>query len=95
MRACEIAFDMPNELRKIPANVQGADRERLQRLAAEWRAKYCWSPNQLRHTRATRIREKYGLEAAATVLGHSDPRVTEIYAERDFGMAERIMLEVG
>ena len=54
-----------------------------------------WSPNQLRHTRATAIRERYGLEAAATVLGHSDPRVTEIYAERDFEMAARIMREVG
>ncbi|MFM9966129.1 MAG: tyrosine-type recombinase/integrase [Planctomycetaceae bacterium] len=54
-----------------------------------------WSPNQLRHTRATAIREKYGLEAASTVLGHSDPRVTEIYAERDFEMAARIMSEVG
>ena len=95
VRACEIAFDMPDELRKIPADVSAAERERLQRLAAEWRAKHCWSPNQLRHTRATRIREKYGLEAAATVLGHSDPRVTEIYAERDFEMAARVMLEVG
>ena len=95
VRACEIGFEMPNDLRKIPATVQGAERERLQRLAAEWRAKHCWSPNQLRHTRATRIREKYGLEAAAVVLGHSDPRVTEIYAERDFEMAARIMLEVG
>ncbi len=54
-----------------------------------------WSPGQLRHTRATAIRERYGLEAAATVLGHSDPRVTEIYAERDFEMAARIMCEVG
>ncbi len=95
VRACEMAFDMPAELRKIPRNIAAAERERLQKLAAEWRAKNCWSPNQLRHTRATRIREKYGIEAAATVLGHSDPRVTEIYAERDFEMAARIMREVG
>ena len=42
-----------------------------------------------------RIKEKYGIEVAATVLGHSDPRVTEIYAERDFEMAARVMREVG
>lgn len=54
-----------------------------------------WSPNQLRHTRATAIRERYGLEAAATVLGHSDTKITAVYAERDFVMAARIMAEVG
>lgn len=95
VRACELAFGMPDELRKIPASVPAKERKQLQRLAADWRAKHCWSPNQLRHTRATAIREKYGIEAAATVLGHSDPRVTEIYAERDFEMAARIMLAVG
>lgn len=95
VRACEIGFDMPHELRKIRDDVPAAEREERKKRAAEWRAKHCWSPNQLRHTRATRIREKYGIEAAATVLGHSDPRVTEIYAERDFEMAARIMAEVG
>ena len=54
-----------------------------------------WSPNQLRHTRATAIRERYGLEAAATVLGHSDTKITAVYAERDFVMAAKIMAEVG
>jgi integrase len=54
-----------------------------------------WTPNQLRHSRATIIREKYGIEAAQTVLGHSDPKTTEIYAERDFQMAARIMREIG
>ena len=94
-RACEIAFEIPDELRKIPADLPAAERDKRKQLATDWRAKHCWSPNQLRHTRATRIREKYGIEAAATVLGHSDPRVTEIYAERDFEMAARIMCEVG
>jgi integrase len=30
-----------------------------------------WSPLQLRHTAATRIRAQYGLEAAKTILGHT------------------------
>ena len=54
-----------------------------------------WSPNQLRHSRATRLRELYGIEASQVVLGHSDPQVTTIYAERDFKLAARIMREVG
>jgi integrase len=54
-----------------------------------------WSPNQLRHTAATVIRERYGIESAQVVLGHSDPRTTEIYAERDFQKAASIMRELG
>jgi integrase len=55
-----------------------------------------WSPNRLRHSRATIIRERYGIEAAQVVLGHSDAKLTaEVYAERDFALAERVMKEVG
>lgn len=55
-----------------------------------------WSPRQLRHTRATQIRAVYGsLEAAKAVLGHADTRVTEIYADRDLGLAARVMREIG
>lgn len=55
-----------------------------------------WSPRQLRHTRATMIRKKYGsLEAAKAVLGHADTKVTEIYAERDLELASKIMREIG
>jgi integrase len=54
-----------------------------------------WVPNQLRHTRATEIRERYGLEAAQVVLGHSKASPTEIYAERDMAKARAIMAEIG
>jgi integrase len=54
-----------------------------------------WSPHRLRHTRATAIRQAYGLEAAKAVLGHSETKVTEIYAERDLGLAARVMHETG
>lgn len=104
-RACEIAFGMPTDLRYVNRTVARmrdattkeklAAKERLNKEAAAWRMKYCWSPNQLRHSRATAIRERYGIEAAQTVLGHADPKVTEIYAERDFDMAARIMREIG
>lgn len=107
-RGCEIAFGMPDELRYVGRTVERMKREKnlsagqlillkdsLNSDAAQWRLKHCWSPNQLRHSRATAIRERYGIEAAQTVLGHADPKVTEIYAERDFQMAARVMLEIG
>jgi integrase len=68
---------------------------RAVKRAAEKAGVPTWTPNQLRHTRATIIRERFGIEAAQVVLGHSDPRVTEIYAEKNFQMAEGIMSEIG
>jgi integrase len=54
-----------------------------------------WHPNQLRHARGTELRQLYGLEGAQVVLGHAKANVTEIYAERDQALAERIAREVG
>jgi integrase len=54
-----------------------------------------WSPRQLRHTRATVIRQAFGLEAARTVPGHTDTKVTEIDAERDLELARKVMREIG
>jgi integrase len=54
-----------------------------------------WSPRQLRHTRASIIRARYGLEASKAVLGHADTKVTEIYAQRDLELAQSVMLEIG
>ena len=101
-RGCEAAFGMPKHLRnvrrtvsKLPETERAAAKKRLNAEAAAWRKEHCWSPNQLRHSRATIIRERYGIEAAQVVLGHSDARTTEIYAERDFAAAARIMREIG
>ena len=46
-----------------------------------------WAPNRLRHTRATEVRRKFGLEATQVVLGHSKADVTQVYAERDQALA--------
>jgi site-specific recombinase XerC len=54
-----------------------------------------WSPNRLRHSMATEVRRRYGLEAVQVVLGHATANVTQIYAERDLALAARIMQEVG
>ncbi len=54
-----------------------------------------WSPNQLRHSAATEIRRRFGLEAAQVTLGHSKADVTQVYAERDYALAARVAKEVG
>jgi integrase len=54
-----------------------------------------WSPLQLRHSAATEIRAKYGVEAAKVILGHTKVETTQIYAERDLGKAKEIMAEIG
>lgn len=54
-----------------------------------------WTPNQLRHTAATEIRQRYGLEAAQVICGHESADVTQVYAERDKRLAVRVALEVG
>jgi integrase len=54
-----------------------------------------WHPHQLRHSAATNIRATHGPDAARAVLGHSDARTTEVYAERDREQAARVMRESG
>jgi len=54
-----------------------------------------WHPHQLRHSIATEIRRKYGLEGSQVFLGHADADVTQIYAERDLGLAFKIAAELG
>lgn len=54
-----------------------------------------WTPLRLRHTAATEIRARYGVEAARVVLGHTRVETSQIYAERDLGLAARIMGDVG
>jgi integrase len=54
-----------------------------------------WHPNQIRHAVATKIRATHDLDAARAVLGHSDSKTSEIYAERDREQAARVMREIG
>lgn len=54
-----------------------------------------FSPNRLRHTAATIIRRDFGLEAAQVILGHKHAAVTQVYAERDAALAERVAAEIG
>jgi len=60
-----------------------------------WREAHRWSPNQLRHSRATEVRKLYGAEASRVILGHSNLKTTEIYAERDMQLAAQVARETG
>lgn len=54
-----------------------------------------WTPNQLRHAAATKIRTEFGVEYAQVILGHSDVRVTQIYAEVDRQKAILVAQKMG
>lgn len=54
-----------------------------------------WQPNQLRHTAATKIRKKYGLDAASVILGHRGVAITQVYAERDEARAIEVVKSIG
>jgi integrase len=80
-RACEKAFPAPEGLSL--------------KKAREWKVAHRWAPNQLRHTAASELRSRFGLEAAQVVLGHSGADTTLIYAERDLAKAAEVIKQVG
>lgn len=80
-RACNLAFPAPTELSSTQLT--------------EWRNEHQWSPNQLRHNCATRLRREHGVEIARIILGHTSAATTEIYAEMDLMKAKAIMADAG
>jgi integrase len=54
-----------------------------------------WSPNRLRHSAGTELRQRFDVETAQVVLGHSELKTTEIYAERDLAKAAAAMRQIG
>lgn len=80
-RACDRAFPSGD----------GLDDDQLK----AWRKANWWHPNQLRHSMGTAIRQRFGLEAAQVVLGHSKADVTQVYAERDQRLAVEVARQVG
>jgi hypothetical protein len=65
------------------------------RVAAEKAGVPHWHPNQIRHTFATAVRERFGLEAAQVLLGHEKADVTQVYAERNLSLALKVAAEIG
>jgi integrase len=98
-RACDQAFPAPEPLSKRKCE---SKRHFLARLTdvqkqelSKWQSDQRWSPNQLRHTAATKIRKEFGLEAAQVILGHTAADVTQVYAERDADKARDVVRRIG
>jgi integrase len=98
-RACDEAFQPANELAKRSSETTEAWLARLtdpQRAELRrWQSAHRWSPHQLRHTMATRVRKEFDIEAAKAVLGHSATNVTGIYAEVDRCRAIEVAKAIG
>jgi len=54
-----------------------------------------WTPHQLRHARATLVRERHGLEAAQAALGHARIDATQIYAQKQLALAKLVAETMG
>ncbi len=54
-----------------------------------------WTPHQLRHSFATRVRKRFNLDAARAALGHAGADVTLDYAELDRQTGARVAREIG
>lgn len=54
-----------------------------------------WTPHQLRHAKATRVRAAYGLEAAQATTGHASLSAAQIYAQRAAELAQKVARETG
>jgi integrase len=88
--ACD-RYDTASYRRAIDYGVKMANKERKEnepKIPA-------WFPLQLRHTRATEVRRRYGLDGAQSALGHKNADVTQVYAEKNLELAMRIAKETG
>lgn len=98
-RACDRAFPPVGELARREKESVAKWWTRLttaQRDSVKvWQREHHWHPNQLRHTFATRVRKQHGLEAAQVLLGHARADVTQVYAERNEGLAATIAASIG
>jgi integrase len=84
-RAVARAVEKANEAEAAAAKI-----EKRERLPISH-----WSPNRLRHSAATEIRQRFGIEAAQVTLGHAKADVTQVYAERDYALAEQVAAKIG
>jgi integrase len=90
-RACDKAFPHPKLGYKLRSSFTDAEKKELR----DWQSQHHWAPNQLRHTAATEVRSKFGLEEAQIILGHSKADVTQVYAERDIAKGMEVARLIG
>ena len=85
----------PNPSKKIGDHYTRDSYRRAIQRACDLAGLERWGPNRLRHSCATEVRRKFGLEAAQIVLGHATADVTQVYAERDAVLAKDVMRKIG
>jgi integrase len=97
-RACDLAFPPEGDLARKEKETHAKWKARMtpeQHVEVKrWRKAHRWSPNRLRHNRATELR-KHGLDLAKTVLGHSRVETTLVYAEKDLQAAKQLIARIG
>lgn len=54
-----------------------------------------WTPHQLRHSLGQRVRERHGVEAAQSMLGHASIDATQLYSQRRLEIARKIAIQEG
>ncbi|MFO0806249.1 MAG: site-specific integrase [Gemmataceae bacterium] len=99
LRACKLAFPLPEHLQRREGETPKAWRGRLtpeQRAEVKaWWKTHHWCPLQLRHSFGTTTRKLFDLEHAGAALGHTKMNATEIYALRDQSLAEAVAVKIG
>jgi integrase len=90
-RGCQRVFPHPTLAKVSRDNLTAEQKQELK----AWNKAHSWHPNQIRHTFATEVRAKFGLEAAQVLLGHTRADVTQTYAERDERRAVEVARKIG
>ena len=84
-KAVRHAITACNKVRRAEAKAAGVEPELVPK----------WTPYQLRHTAATKVRKEMGYECAGATLGHTNMSATAIYAERNQGLADEAARRFG
>jgi integrase len=54
-----------------------------------------WAPNRIRHSFASDVRKKYGIEPVQALLGHARLNTSEIYARKSEELMRQVAAKIG
>lgn len=95
-RACEQAFPFPKQEKLKYKKLTKKQRAKMEAEMKEWNDLHRWTPNQLRHTRATAIASECDAETARVILGHSSIETTrKFYIDPDLKKAAKVVRQSG
>jgi integrase len=87
-------YDTDSYRRAVTYGIRKANRSREDRSGNTQKIPH-WCPLQLRHSFATNVRKKFGVEAAQVGLGHARTNIVDIYAEKNLSLAVEIARKTG